>query len=467
MSSSFDENNKYQPSESESTSKISHIEQKETEKLKSSDKEHQIPAAGTNEFNINITKQIASLSRYGLDIFSESMEFTKQFLTKQEQIKYKEISKDYEIIDDSLKHMIPTDIDHNHGQILLMKSDTRIQNRITGLLISIGIELPIRDWSWFDILITGILKCGTIKIINYIDRDLIGKILLGLCWVIPPFITHFFDDSIDRFVSNIVIQIHSFVCLLMTLFGIYDIVTSLNKYDWKKSLLFSSILILFSLTFYLLFYSQNILNSLLCVVVIPFCWRFIRNKSNLNGYCGERAVDKKRLKEIYTKQCDQELYMNECEYVVDRVHEITMEVLVRRRRRRWCSFCSLLVLWICFVLKFFGHLQYMTSQWNLNGFAVDDKRMEDARDGMDCDENDDDFLCIWLSDEVKLMEYFDVLREHGFDNMELICSLNYDNLRAMQICKQAHINLIIKYTKSKQCQSVQLDLTCSLDSCGV
>ena len=202
-------------------------------------------------------------------------------------------------------------------------------------------------------------------------------------------------------------------------------------------------------------------------MVIPFCWRFIRSKSNLNGYYGEGMVDKKRLKEIYTKQCDQELYMNECEYVVDRVHEITMEVLVKRRRRRWCSFCSLMVLWICFVLKFVGHLQYMTSQWNLNGFAVGDKLMRDAEDATDCDGNEDDFLCNWLTNEVTLMEYLDVFREHGFDNVNLICSMNYDNLKAMQIYKQAHINLVIKYTKGKQCQSEKHDLTCSSDSCAL
>ena len=114
-----------------------------------------------------------------------------------------------------------------------MKSDTRIQNRIVGLLISIGIEVPIRDWTWFDILITGVLKCGTIKVINYFDTDLIGKILLGLCWIVPPFINHFFDENIDRFVSPIVIQIHAFCCLLMAIYAIYDVLTSLNQYDWK------------------------------------------------------------------------------------------------------------------------------------------------------------------------------------------------------------------------------------------
>ena len=97
---------------------MSSVEQKETEKTKNSETDP-IISAGRNEFNVNITQQLASVGRYGLNIFNESMEYTKQLLMKQEEMQYKEISKDYEIINnDSLKHMIPTDIDHIQGQIL-------------------------------------------------------------------------------------------------------------------------------------------------------------------------------------------------------------------------------------------------------------------------------------------------------------------------------------------------------------
>ena len=189
------------------------------------EEEDTIPSAGKGEFNMNLSKELSDvtfqLACYGLVLFKDGIDYTRKILvSEQKRISdpNKEIDGNYEIIDDSLKHLIPNDIEHYEGQVLLMKSDTRIQERIVALLISIGIELPIKDWSWFDIFITGLLKCGTIKIINYIDRDLIGKILLGLCWIIPPFIAHFFDANINQFVSSIVIQIHSTICFLMSVF---------------------------------------------------------------------------------------------------------------------------------------------------------------------------------------------------------------------------------------------------------
>eukprot|EP01083_Nonionella_stella_P168900 571572_1 len=422
--------------------------------------------AGKNQFNLDITHELSSATRqiacYGVNLFSEGIHFTKEILYKQQQniqISSGDIDSNYEMIDEELKNIIPTDTDHIDGQIFLMKSDTRIQNRMTGLLMQIGIELPIQNWSWFDLLVTGILKCGTIKLINYIDRDLIGKLLLGLCWVIPPFIKHFFDTNISAYVSNIVIQTHAFICLLMIMFGIYDIISSLNKYDWKTSWLFSLILITFSVFFYLLFYSQNVFNALLCVVMIPLCWRFIRIKGGLLENTIHFALhNKKKLKEIYAKQYEQELYMNETEYVVDRVYDITDNVLSKKRKRRRCAFCALLLLWICFVLKFYGHVNHMMDGVDVFPLNYNNK-IEDNVVAVETESvcSEEDVLCLWIVNQINLPQYLDIFREHGFESMELICSVNEDNLKVMEIVKQAHINLFLKFTKRTQCMLIYED----------
>ena len=166
---------------------------------------------------------------------------------------------------------------------------------------------------------------------------------MGLCWIIPPFIAHFFDKNIDKFVWNIIIQIHSNICLLMILYAIYDIVTSFNKYDWKKSLLFSIILIMFAASYYLLFYSQNVFNALLGVIAIPFCWIFIKRKGGLTrSEIKDKSLlfDEEKLKEIYKKLYDQELYMDETDYVIPKIYEIIQQVFKRKKQRRYCSFCS-------------------------------------------------------------------------------------------------------------------------------
>ena len=245
-------------------------------------------SAGHNEFNLDISSATKQIASYGVHLFREGIERTKQMMLAEHSAyaHSADISGDYEMIDNSLSRLIPEDTTHADGQQLLMRSDLRLRDRVLVLLIRIGIELPIRDWSWFDLFLTGLLKCGTIKIINYIDRDLIGKVLLGLCWVIPPFIhvctctrdapfanfirfcvicfieqhfplfffQHFFDANVERFVSKLVIQLHASCCLLMVVYGVYDVLTSFSKYDWKKSLLFSSILMALSTAYYLLFY---------------------------------------------------------------------------------------------------------------------------------------------------------------------------------------------------------------------
>ena len=45
----------------------------------------------------------------------------------------------------------------------------------------------------------------------------------------------------------------------------------------------------------------------------------------------------------------------------------------------------------------------------------------------------------------------DIFREHGFDNMDLICSINEKNLELMGIYKQGHINSFTKFVKSDAC----------------
>ena len=53
---------------------------------------------------------------------------------------------------------------------------------------------------------------------------------------------------------------------------------------------------------------------------------------NLNGI-NRTVYDKEKLKSLYIEQCAQELYINECEYVIDRVYEIMTEVFAKRKKR--------------------------------------------------------------------------------------------------------------------------------------
>ena len=421
-----------------------------------SNEETQITAGHGEFFNTNMMREEISTATHhitscGIQLFRDGVERTKQLLIQEHHEIGKEIDPNYEIIDQSEAQQIPTDTVHAEGQRLLMESDQRIQSRITALLIFIGLELPVQDWSWFDLVITGLLKCGTIKMINCIDRDLIGKILLGLCWILPPFIGHFFDPDIEHLVSSTVIQIHSNCCLLMVLFAVYDTVTSATHYDWKRALLSSLFLVAFSAVFYVLFYSQNVFNAILCVVAIPYFWRL----DSAND--GMEMRDRASLKKIYSTHCQsKELYPDEVEFVAQRVFEITEEVLRKKKRRKRWTFGSMMVLWTCFVFKCCGHIQSMMPMYAPfeNATAADPGTKEELRGGNggnECDEGD--VLCQWLLEEMKLNEYVDVFRDHGFDSMQLICSLDRSNLDAMGIYKQGHVNVLIQFTSSPRCIS--------------
>ena len=50
---------------------------------------------------------------------------------------------------------------------------------------------------------------------------------------------------------------------------------------------------------------------------------------------------------------------------------------------------------------------------------------------------------------MKLMQYWDIFKEHGFDNMDWICCINQHHLNEMGIYKQAHINSFLKFRQSQ------------------
>ena len=58
---------------------------------------------------------------------------------------------------------------------------------------------------------------------------------------------------------------------------------------------------------------------------------------------------------------------------------------------------------------------------------------------------------LWMKDQVKLMQYFDILVANGYDNMDAISTLNLRHLEVMGIKKMGHRHQIMKHVQELKC----------------
>ena len=299
------------------------------------------------------------------------------------------------------------------------------------------INIPIQERSKWELAWKGFLA-GTIFVVAQkagINQDSVSKILLGIFWILPPFIAHFFNQNVQQFTPDIIIECHSFICLLMVMYSMYIISISWNKYQWKYSLLFAFILAMLGGIYYVCFYSFNIWVNIFCIITMPICWlRLYHIQVTVSET--EKELNILYDDEYYGTVCDDELKKEVIQLVLDELKHIKGQKFWRQ------SMVSIffIALCICFSFKIYGRFTYSNYKgWGMNY----SNKLE-----VDCDNFDDDFVCLWMKNELKLPQYIHVLDFNGFDNMELVCTINEDNLRNMGIDKQGHINKILKYTKS-------------------
>ena len=176
------------------------------------------------------------------------------------------------------------------------------------------------------------------------------------------------------------------------------------------------------------------------------------------------------------------------------VNQLKIVEATQSQRYRFAKYCFV-VLAVCYAVKICGMLNYSRKNglitfgglsfspsvnvgcdynhnhnYNCNddeaGFAAESRRSRsdmhlinnDNRNGkfktnFDCNlefgELDPNFVsvCEWLKYEMRLDEYVDVFYFHGFDTMDIICTITESNLNAMNIYKQGHVNKFLQYRK--------------------
>eukprot|EP01084_Bolivina_argentea_P154110 268670_1 len=312
------------------------------------------------------------------------------------------------------------------------------------ILKQCGVNLPIHQRSMWDIgkLILKSFAIGGLFVLIQkagVDKEFMAKIFLGLCWIVPQFIAHFFNADIEQFVYPIIIEFHTCACLLMGVYGMYVMLTSWNKYQWKYSISFAIILMLLSAIYYIIFYSFYVASNILGVISMPICWKWL--------YQIQVTVSKTDTQ--IAVMVEEEYYSldeKEKQYIVRDVSKELKKIKQQKINRQAFTTLNIVLLLVCFSFKIYSglkHANYMRFVWNENIINCDSV---------------DDAVCYWIKEELKLVEYYSVLEHHGFDTMELVCTLTEENMKYMGIDKQGHINKIIGYI-NQHCDTQSIEET--------
>ena len=157
------------------------------------------------------------------------------------------------------------------------------------ILKELCIDIPMKHQSllpppptkvnMFKLLLQGAVAVGLLYFCSKlkIKANTIMKLVLVGLIIAATFVATVYDpDKVLEFVSTELVEFHLFVCCVMALYSFGIAIKSFNYFHWTHSLLFSFILFLFSVFYYVLFYVYNTWVSVFTAISVPIAYKKIK-----------------------------------------------------------------------------------------------------------------------------------------------------------------------------------------------